>query len=79
MFDRIDEIIREIESAREEIEILLSMAKISFIDYVMLKRGEESIPNHVGKWQIQQIDMEVSRMKENIELLEKIKKEVLTW
>jgi len=79
MFEKIDAIIKEIEAANEEIQILLSMAKISFIDYVMIKRGSMDMPEHVGAWSFQQIDMEVNRLKEQIDALNKIKKEILVF
>ncbi|TLD89253.1 DUF2443 family protein [Helicobacter sp. MIT 05-5294] len=79
MFERIDGILREIEEAQAEIELLLGMAKISFVDYIMIKRGSQDMPDELGAWNLQQIDNEVSRLKEAIETLNKIKREVLTW
>lgn len=77
MFEKIDLLIRGIETSREEIEILLSMAKISFLDYILIKRGEQLPPDGVGTWTLQQIDMEVAQLREHIEALEKIKNEIL--
>ena len=77
MFEKIDLLIRGIEGSREEIEILLSMAKISFLDYILIKRGEQLPPHGVGAWTLQQIDMEVAQLREHIEALEKIKNEIL--
>lgn len=79
MFEKIDSIIREIENSNEEINILLNMANISFIDYVMIKRGQMTPPESVGEWSIQSIDLEVENLKEAIDALGKIKKEVLTF
>ncbi len=79
MFERIDGILREIEEAQAEIQLLLGLAKISFVDYIMIKRGSQDMPDELGAWNLQQIDNEVSRLKEAIETLNKIKKEVLTW
>lgn len=79
MFEKIDLILRGIEASREEIEILLKMAKISFVDYIMIKRGSMDMPEHLGVWNLQQIDTEVAKLKEHIEALNKIKKEVLNW
>ncbi|CAM2978746.1 hypothetical protein B6S12_09155 [Helicobacter valdiviensis] len=79
MFERIDMILREIENAQAEIQLLLNMAKISFVDYIMIKRGSQDAPEHLGAWNLQQIDNEVSRLKDAIDSLNKIKKEVLTW
>lgn len=79
MFERIDGILREIEEAQAEIQLLLGLAKISFVDYVMIKRGSQDMPDELGTWNLQQIDNEVSRLKDAIEALNKIKREVLTW
>lgn len=79
MFERIDGILREIEEAQAEIQLLLGMAKISFVDYIMIKRGVQDIPEGLGAWNLQQIDNEVSRLKDAIDALNKIKREVLVW
>ena len=79
MFERIDSILREIEEAQAEIILLLGLAKISFVDYIMIKRGSQDMPESLGAWNLQQIDNEVSRLKEAIDSLNKIKKEVLIW
>ena len=79
MFERIDGILREIEEAQAEIELLLGMAKISFVDYIMIKRGAQDAPEELGVWNIQQIDNEVLRLRDAIDTLNKIKKEVLIW
>lgn len=79
MFERIDSILREIEEAQAEIKLLLNMAKISFVDFIMIKRGSQDMPEDLGEWNFQQIDNEVRRLKEAIDTLNKIKKEVLTW
>ena len=36
MFERIDEIFKKIEDIRDDINILLGMAKISMVDYIMI-------------------------------------------
>eukprot|EP01022_Parablepharisma_sp_SALTPOND_P020351 TRINITY_DN36890_c0_g1_i1.p1 TRINITY_DN36890_c0_g1~~TRINITY_DN36890_c0_g1_i1.p1 ORF type:complete len:1153 (-),score=60.37 TRINITY_DN36890_c0_g1_i1:1028-4486(-) len=79
MFEKIDSILREIENSNEEINILLNMANISFVDYVMIKRGQMTPPQSAGVWSIQSIDVEVENLKEAIDALGKIKKEVLTF
>ena len=78
MFERIDSILQNIEEAQAEIKLLLGMAKISFVDYIMIKRGSQDMPEELGAWNLQQIDNEVSKLKEAIDSLNKIKKEVLT-
>ena len=79
MFERIDSILQNIEEAQAEIKLLLGMAKISFVDYIMIKRGSQDMQEELGAWNIKQIDNEVSTLKEAIDSLNKIKKEVLTW
>ncbi|EES90224.1 MULTISPECIES: DUF2443 domain-containing protein [Helicobacter] len=79
MFERIDSLLKKIEEAQAEIEFLLRLAKISFVDYVMIKRGSQDMPPSLDMWNLQQIDEEVSKLKEAIDSLNKIKKEVLTW
>ena len=79
MFERIDSILQNIEEAQAEIKLLLGMAKISLVDYIMIKRGSQDMPEELGAWNLQQIDNEVSKLKEAIDSLNKIKKEVLTW
>lgn len=79
MFERINVILSEIEEAQAEIQLLLKMAKISFVDYVMIKRGTQDAPEHLETWSLQQIDHEVLRLKDAINALNKIKKEVLVW
>lgn len=79
MFEKIDSILRQIENANEEINIILNMANISFVDYVMIKRGEIQPPEGLGAWTIQSLDNEAAQLREAIESLEKIKREVLTF
>lgn len=79
MFEKIDSIIREIENSNEEINILLNMANLTFIEYISIKRGDIPLPENIGEWNIQSIDAEVQNLKESIDALNKIKKEVLTF
>lgn len=79
MFDKIDMILRDIEDTEAEIKLLLNLAKISFVDYIMIKRGSQDAPEGLGAWNLQQIDNEVSKLREQIDALNKIKKEVLIW
>lgn len=79
MFEKIDALIRKIENANEEINIILNMAKISMVDYIMIKRGEMELPEGVGAWNIQSLDNEVSELNEAIQALEKIRREILTF
>lgn len=79
MFDKINRAIKDIEEAMEEIEILLSIHKISFLDYVMIKRGSAEYPPHLEMWKLEQIDSEVEKLKEQINHLNKIRKEYLVF
>lgn len=79
MLERIDMILRNIEEINAEINLLLKLAKISFVDYVMIKRGSQDMPEHLEAWKLQQIDAEVEKLKDEIEALNKIKKEVLVF
>lgn len=79
MFERIDGILRDIENINEEINIILNMANITFIDYVMIKRGEQERPEGLGEWSLASLDGEVAKLRDAISSLNKIKKEVLTF
>ena len=79
MFDKINATIRDIEDAMEEIEILLSIHKISFLEYEMIKRGSADYPTHLEMWKLEQIDGEVEKLKEQISNLNKIRKEYLVF
>ena len=41
MFERIDSILQNIEEAQAEIKLLLGMAKISFVDYIMINAAHK--------------------------------------
>ncbi|RDU65061.1 DUF2443 family protein [Helicobacter sp. MIT 14-3879] len=79
MFDKINAIIKDIEDCEEEIRILLSMHKISFLDYVMIKRGSMDYPEHIEIWKLEQIDSYVNKLKAKIDELVKVKKEYLVF
>ncbi len=79
MFDKINAIIKEIEDSMQEIQILLGMHKISFVDYMMIKRGSMDYPEHLEMWKLEQIDNEVANLKEKINDLNKAKKEFLVY
>ena len=63
MFERIDEIFKKIEDIRDDINILLKMAKISMVDYIMIKRGSKDYPEGLNMALLAQIDMEVDKLK----------------
>ncbi len=79
MFEKIDEIIARIEEIRDEIQILLSMGKISFVDYIMIKRGSMDMPEHLQMAVLGQINDQVDLLKEQIDKLNKIKREMLVF
>lgn len=79
MFDRIDSTLKDIEDIEQEIKILLKMHKISFIEYIMIKRGSADYPPHLQIYMIEQIDSEIAKLKEKIEELNKIRREFLVF
>lgn len=79
MFERIDEIFKKIEDIRDDINILLRMAKISMVDYIMIKRGSKDYPEGLNLALLAQIDMEVDKLKAQIDALNKLKREMLVF
>lgn len=79
MFDKIDEIFKNIEDIRDDINILLNMAKISLVDYIMIKRGSQDMPEHLTFTVLSQIDVEIEKLKSQIDALNKLKRELLVF
>ncbi len=79
MFERIDVIFRNIEDIRDDINILLAMAKISMLDYIMIKRGSQDMPETLTFTLLGQIDVEVEKLKKEIDALNKLKREMLVF
>ncbi|PAF44802.1 DUF2443 family protein [Helicobacter sp. 11S02596-1] len=79
MFEKIDEIFRNIESIRDEIQILLNMAKITLVDYIMIKRGSQDMPEHVSMAVFSQINEQIDALKKEIDALNKLKRELLVF
>lgn len=79
MFERIEGILREIEEAQAEIQLLLGLAKISFVDYIMIKRGSQDMPEHLSFDLLSQIDVEINNLKAQIDALNKLKRELLVF
>lgn len=79
MWDKIDEIFKNIEDIRDDINILLNMAKISLIDYIMIKRGSQDMPEHLSFTTLSQIDSEIERLKAQIDALNRLKRELLVF
>ena len=57
MFDKINATIKGIEDSMQEIQILLSMHKISFVEYMMIKRGSMDYPEHLEMWKLSRLIM----------------------
>lgn len=79
MFEKINEIIANIEEIRDEITILLGMAKISFVDYIMIKRGSMDMPEGMQMSVWEHLNEEVDKLKVQIDLLNKLKREMLVF
>lgn len=79
MFEKINEIIARIEEIRDEIQILLGMGKISFVDYIMIKRGSMDMPDELRMAVLEQLNEQVDALKEQIDKLNKIKREMLVF
>ena len=79
MFERIDSIFRNIEDIRDDINILLGMAKISMLDYIMIKRGSQDMPETLNFTLLSQIEAEVEKLKAEIDSLNKLKREMLIF
>ena len=79
MFEKIDEIFKNIEHIRDDINILLNIAKISLIYYILIKRGSKDMPEHLSFDLLSQIDVEVEKLKAQIDALNKLKRELLIF
>lgn len=75
MFERINQIIKNIENMQDEITIALNMAKISLEDYVMIKRGSLDMPEHLNMSLFAAVDEHVMSLKKEIDVLNKLKRE----
>ena len=75
MFERINQIIKNIENIQDEITIALNMAKISLEDYIMIKRGSLDMPEHLSMSLFEAVDEQVMALKKEIDMLNKIKRE----
>lgn len=75
MFERINQIIRNIEGIEDELTISLNMAKITLEDYIMIKRGSRDMPEGLNMSLFSHVDEQVMALKKEIETLNKLKKE----
>ncbi|GAB0173373.1 DUF2443 family protein [Helicobacter trogontum] len=75
MFERINQIIKNIENIQDEITISLNMAKISLEDYIMIKRGSLDMPEHLNMSLFATVDEQVMALKKEIDVLNKLKRE----
>lgn len=79
MFEKMDEIFLNIEAIRDDINISLNMAKISLVDYIMIKRGSEDMPEGLTFAMLEAIDVDIERLKAEIDKLNKLKRELLIF
>ncbi|PAF47751.1 hypothetical protein BKH46_02630 [Helicobacter sp. 12S02634-8] len=79
MFEKIDTIFRNIESIRDEIQILLNMAQITLVDYIMIKRGAQDMPEGLSMAVFSQINEQIDALKLQIDALNKLKKDLLVF
>ena len=66
MFEKIDEIFKNIEDIRDDINILL-------------KRGSQDMPEHLTFTMLAQIDEQIEKLKAQIDALNKLKRELLIF
>ncbi len=75
MFERINQIIKNIENIQDEITISLNMAKITLEDYIMIKRGSADMPENLNMSLFMAVDEHVMALKKEIDTLNKLKRE----
>ncbi|BEG58025.1 hypothetical protein NHP21005_17130 [Helicobacter sp. NHP21005] len=79
MFERLELIIKDIENAKEEVELLLRIAHLSLGDFILMKRGSLDIPPTLDMAFYTQISERVEELKEAINALNKYKREMLVF
>ncbi len=79
MFERINQIIKNIENIQDEITISLNMAKITLEDYIMIKRGSADMPENLNMSLFMSVDEHVMELKKEIDALNKIKRELFVF
>ncbi|BCZ17874.1 hypothetical protein NHP190003_11560 [Helicobacter sp. NHP19-003] len=79
MFEKLEIIIKDIENAKEEVELLLRIAHLSLSDFILMKRGSLDIPPTLDMAFYTQISERVEELKEAINALNKYKKEMLVF
>lgn len=75
MFQRINQIIKNIENIQDEITISLNMAKLTLEEYIMIKRGSADMPEHLNMSIFMVLDENVNALKKEIDTLNKLKRE----
>lgn len=75
MFQRINQIIKNIENIQDEITISLNMAKLTLEEYIMIKRGSADMPEHLNMSIFMVLDENVNALKREIDTLNKLKRE----
>ena len=69
MLDKINQCMRDIDDAREEIDIMLGMANISWEDYMAFQHEKIQRPPSLGKWIEEAIRHETERIKDSVKIL----------
>lgn len=76
ILQRIDEVLGEMESAKEELQIALNLAPITMEDYILIKRGSLDAPENLSAWAFEEINASAERLKEKLNTLNKLRKEI---
>ncbi|WP_104713219.1 DUF2443 family protein [Helicobacter cetorum] len=79
MFEKIRKILADIEDSQSEIEMLLKLANLNLGDFIEIKRGSMDMPSSVNEAFFAQLSEEVEHLKELINALNKIKRELLVF
>ncbi|CCM11825.1 DUF2443 family protein [Helicobacter heilmannii] len=79
MFEKLELIIKDIENAKEEVELLLRIAHLSLSDFILMKRGSLDIPPTLDMAFYTQIGERVEELKDAINALNKYKREMLVF
>ncbi|GAA8113991.1 DUF2443 domain-containing protein [Helicobacter pylori] len=79
MFEKMRKILADIEDSQNEIEMLLKLANLSLGDFIEIKRGSMDMPKGVNEAFFTQLSEEVERLRELINVLNKIKKGLLVF
>lgn len=76
ILQRIDEVLGEMEGAKEELQIALNLASITMEDYILIKRGSLDMPQHLTMWNFEEINISAEKLKEKLDQLNKLRREL---